>query len=80
MKKVKRINLNQSHLLSYDDMAKVYGGEYLHESCHAGNLGLTCVTTYNGHKYSGKCKYESSYSTDGTSSSSSSHYYCDPEF
>lgn len=80
MKKIKKFNLNQSRFLSSEEMAKLYGGEYLHSVCNYSNLGQSCVVSINGFTYSGKCKFESNYSTDGMSSSLSKTYFCYAEF
>lgn len=80
MRKIKKVNLNQTHFLSSEEMVKLNGGEPLVASCNSNTLGQKCVTTVNGNTYSGTCKVETYYSSDGTSSSSSVSYFCYAEY
>lgn len=80
MRKIKRFNLNQSRYLSADEMAKLNGGEHLHEKCNDSNIGESCLAIVDGEFFSGECCLESSYSTDGSTTNSSQSYYCKPIF
>lgn len=80
MKKLKKFNLHQSRFLSADDMVKLNGGEYLHETCDSSNTGASCSTIVNGMRYSGTCEFTSKYTTHGGVTYIEVGYFCDPSF
>ncbi len=76
MRKVKKFSLNQSHFLSSDEMAKLNGGVYLHDSCDENNVGQACLYSTSGSHYTGTCHYVHSTSSNGSSTTTVSGYFC----
>lgn len=76
MRKVKKFNLNQNRFLSAEEMAELNGGEHLETVCNEDNKGKACLYTIGSDNYSGVCTYEYTYSS-GSSTTSSSRFYCD---
>lgn len=77
MRKLKKFELRTSQILSEEEMLKLNGGEVFVEKCTSATLGHPCITRIENLIYSGKCKSEYRYVTDGTSSYWSKTIFCD---
>ena len=77
MRKIKRFNLNQSHLLSSSEMAKLSGGEYLYTTCSKEYIGYSCLhTSSDGSHYTGVCAYKESSESDGSTTTTTESIFC----
>ncbi len=77
MRKIKRFNLSKNHFLSSEEMIMLNGGgEYLHDSCDQSNVGQSCLYGGAGSHYTGTCTYIHNHSSTGSTSSTTSGYFC----